>query len=51
MSLRSWDPEFIDSVIGTIREHVDEDAFAKAWEEGRSLSADRAVELALAELH
>ena len=50
MSLRSWDPEFIDSVIGTIREHLDEDAFAKAWEEGRSLSADRAVALALEEL-
>ena len=50
MSLRSWDPEFIDSIIGTIREQVDEDAFAKAWEEGRSLSADRAVALALEEL-
>jgi predicted ATPase/class 3 adenylate cyclase len=48
--LRSWDPEFINSIIGTIRERVDEDAFAKAWEEGRSLSADRAVALALDEL-
>ena len=48
--LRSWDPEFIDSIVGTIRERVDEDAFAEAWEQGRSLSADRAVALALDEL-
>ncbi len=50
MDLRSWDPEFIDSIIGTIRESLDGDAFAEAWEQGRSLSADRAVALALEEL-
>jgi predicted ATPase/class 3 adenylate cyclase len=48
--LKSWDPEFIDEIVGRIRESVDDDSFAEAWEQGRSLSADRAVALALDEL-
>ncbi|MBA3734854.1 MAG: hypothetical protein H0W90_06615 [Actinobacteria bacterium] len=45
--LRSWDREFIDELNRTIRERLDDHAFAEAWEQGRSLSADRAVALAL----
>ena len=45
--LRSWDPEFVDETLTAIRGQLDEAAFAKAWEQGRALTADQAVALAL----
>jgi hypothetical protein len=33
--------------LAAIREQLDEAGFAEAWEEGRSLTADEAVALAL----
>ncbi len=48
-SLRSWDPEFIDETLAMIHARLDEAAFAEAWEEGRVLTADEAVALALEE--
>ena len=45
--LRSWDREFIDELNRTLRERLDDHAFTEAWEQGRSLSAERAVALAL----
>ena len=50
LTLRSWDPEFFDETLATIHARLDETAFAVAWEQGRSLTADEAVALALAEL-
>jgi predicted ATPase/class 3 adenylate cyclase len=46
-SLRSWDPEFVDGTLTTIRARLEEAAFAEAWEQGRTLTADEAVALAL----
>jgi len=45
--LHGWDPEFIEATLTTIRDQLDEATFAKAWEEGRSLTAEEAVALAL----
>ena len=39
-------PEFIDELNRTLRTRLDEHAFAEAWKQGRSLSAERAVALA-----
>ena len=45
--LRGWDPEFFEATLTTIRDQLDEATFAEAWEEGRTLTADEAVALAL----
>jgi predicted ATPase/class 3 adenylate cyclase len=45
--LRSWDPEFVEGTLTTIRAQLDEAAFAQVWEEGRAMTADQAVALAL----
>ncbi|HEX9599772.1 MAG TPA: adenylate/guanylate cyclase domain-containing protein [Gaiellaceae bacterium] len=46
--LRSWDPEFVDETLTAIRGQLDDEAaFAEAWEQGRALTADQAVALAL----
>jgi predicted ATPase/class 3 adenylate cyclase len=45
--LRGWDPEFVEGTLTNIREQLDEAAFAEAWEQGRTLTADEAVALAL----
>jgi predicted ATPase/class 3 adenylate cyclase len=50
LTLRSWDPEFFDETLATIHARLDETAVAAAWEQGRSLTADEAVALALSEL-
>jgi len=47
ISLHSWDPVFIDEMLATIHAELDDAAFAKAWEQGRTLTADEAVALAL----
>jgi predicted ATPase len=47
LRLSSWDAGMLDWILGTIRARLDEDGFAKAWEEGRSLTAEQAVALAL----
>jgi predicted ATPase/class 3 adenylate cyclase len=47
-SLRTWDPAFIADVETRIRADLDEAAYARAWEQGRALSVDDAVAIALA---
>ncbi len=47
VSLRSWDPVFIDEMLATIHAQLDAAAFDEAWEHGRTLTADEAVTLAL----
>ncbi len=46
-------PPYLEKVIGealaVIRTQLDEAAFAEAWEEGRTLTVDEAVALALGE--
>jgi hypothetical protein len=46
-NLRGWDPEFVEGTLTSIRGQLDEAAFADAWEQGRALTADEAVALAL----
>ncbi len=50
LTLSSWDPPYIEFVIQMIRDRIDERAFEKAWEQGRTLTADEAVALALESL-
>jgi predicted ATPase len=50
LTLRSWDPDFFDGTLAVLRSQLDEAAFAEAWDEGRRLTAEAAVELALASL-
>ena len=47
VSLHSWDPVFIDEMLGTIHAQLDAALFDQAWDQGRSLTADEAVALAL----
>ncbi|TME82538.1 MAG: hypothetical protein E6I45_05880 [Chloroflexi bacterium] len=47
LRLRTWDPEFFDETMAMIRSQLDEAAFAEAWDEGRKLTAEAAVTLAL----
>ncbi len=42
--------KFNDEATGLIREQLDEAAFTEAWEEGRKLTVDQAVALALGEV-
>ena len=48
--VRPIDAEKDEKTLGAIRSQLDEGTFAEAWEQGRSLTADDAVELALAEV-
>jgi predicted ATPase len=50
LSLRGWDPNFVDDVNRQLRDGLDPATLGGATAEGRRLSADAAVELALAEL-
>ena len=36
-----------DNIIEVIRQHLDETSFNEAWEEGRKMTLDEAVEYAL----
>ncbi len=47
VSLHSWDPAFIDETLATIHAQLDATAFDEAWKQGRTLTADEAVALAL----
>ena len=42
-----WLKRANDEALTLIRAHLDEAAFAKAWEQGRTLTADEAIALAL----
>ena len=44
-----WIAKMTDEALARIRSELDESVFAEAWEEGRRLSADEAVALALGE--
>jgi predicted ATPase/class 3 adenylate cyclase len=46
-SVASWVAEMNEGTLATIRTQLDEAAFAAAWEQGRALTADEAVSLAL----
>jgi predicted ATPase/class 3 adenylate cyclase len=46
-TLREWDPAFVDDLTKLIRDLLDDESFADAWKDGRTLSADEAVALAL----
>jgi predicted ATPase/class 3 adenylate cyclase len=46
----AWVGRMNEETLAEIRRQLDEPAFAEAWDEGRKLTADEAVELALAEL-
>jgi predicted ATPase/class 3 adenylate cyclase len=46
----SWAEAMMEETLTTIRTQLDEAAFAEAWEEGRKLTADEAVALALESL-
>jgi predicted ATPase/class 3 adenylate cyclase len=50
LSLRDWDPVFIDEISAGIREGLDESTLARATDEGARMTAEAAVNLALAEL-
>jgi hypothetical protein len=39
-----------EKTLAALRVQLDEEAFARAWEEGKKLTADEAVALALAEI-
>lgn len=39
-----------EETLATIREQIDEEVFAEAWEKGWMLTADKAVALALEQL-
>ena len=43
----SWAAEEYEKTLGAVREQLDEAAFAEAWEQGRALTLDEAVALAL----
>src|SRR5207249_4982530 len=45
--LRGWDPPFIDGIRAEIRARLDDDALARASEQGRKLTADEAIAFAL----
>jgi predicted ATPase len=46
-TLRPWLAQMNEETLTTVRAHLDEAAFAEAWEQGRALTADDAVALAL----
>jgi predicted ATPase/class 3 adenylate cyclase len=46
-TVRPWLAEMNEGTLTTIREQLDEAAFAEAWEQGRALTADEAVALAI----
>jgi predicted ATPase len=50
LSLRDWDPVFIDEINAGIREGLDDSTRARATDEGARMTAEAAVNLALAEL-
>ena len=43
----SWVAKMNEETLGVIRSQLDDAAFAEAWEEGRALTIDEAVALAL----
>jgi predicted ATPase/class 3 adenylate cyclase len=45
--LHGWDPEFVAGTLTSIRAELDEAAFLEAWDEGRTLTAEDAIALAL----
>ena len=45
-----WVAEMNEMTLNTIRTQLDEAAFAEAWEQGRALTVDEAVALALGEV-
>jgi hypothetical protein len=45
-----WLARMSEETLGAIRKQRDEPAVADAWEQGRGLTVDQAVELALASL-
>ena len=45
----SWNAEFNEETLAMIRTKLDEEVFAGAWEQGRKLTLDEAVALALGE--
>jgi hypothetical protein len=45
-----WVARMVEETLATVRRELDEAAFAEAWQEGGELTADQAVELALAVL-
>jgi tetratricopeptide (TPR) repeat protein len=50
-SLEAWVGEMDEKTLATIRLQLDERGFAEAWEQGRKLTLDEAVALALDEAH
>ena len=44
----AWLARMNDETLGTIRKQLDEAAFAEAWEQGRKLTVDEAVTIAVA---
>jgi hypothetical protein len=46
----AWVTRMNEETLPKIRAQLDDAAFAKAWAEGRALTIDRAVALALGEL-
>ncbi|OFW72800.1 MAG: hypothetical protein A2Y55_05060 [Actinobacteria bacterium RBG_16_68_12] len=44
---RSWVSNMNDETLTAIRAQLDEAAFAEAWEQGKALTADEALALAL----
>jgi predicted ATPase len=47
VDLNSWDPTAMPETFEKIRAQLDEATIEKAWQEGRTLAVDQAVELAL----
>jgi tetratricopeptide (TPR) repeat protein len=47
IDLNSWDPTAVPETLEKIRARLEEAAVEKAWQEGRTLTVDQAVELAL----
>jgi len=47
---KAWVARMNEETLATIRAQLDETAFADAWEQGRTLTADDAVALALESL-
>jgi predicted ATPase len=48
--VEAWVRRMNDETLAAARTHLDESGVAEAWEEGRRLTADKAVALALSEL-
>jgi len=46
----AWVARMNEQTLSTIRTRLDESAFAEAWEQGRALTIDEAVALALESL-